>query len=255
MKAELVKANLAKTEAVQPEAGLTESSKLESSKLESSKPQSSKSSSYITGHCAHGNCEGTANRSATGALYHACRGTYNFTFRLGGTVVCTHTCHKAFAAIRALIAELPGNEAIVDLPVPPVAKGNLFLPEPHAMPVSTLSVPLSPAQGASGVSAGIGSPKAKAFTPTPSGRAARGELEEQVRTVLVTAWQGGRSLIETVGIGPKAIAASISKDKPPSQGAIHAVLTRWANKNLVTLTDKPFRVMGFTVQGESQLVY
>lgn len=222
---------------------------------ETVKPSNAKISNYVTAHCSQGNCEGTANKSISGAVYQACKGVYKFNFREGGTVVCTHNCHKVFAEIRALIADMPGNKAIVDLPVPPVAKGNLFLPEPHTIPVSALSVPLNPSQAPMGTPAPPAGMASKVFTPTSSGRAARGELEEQVRVVLVAAWRGSRSLVETVGLSPKAIAVGISKDKPPSQGAVYAVLTRWSSKNWVILEDKPFRTKGFTGQGEQRLVY
>lgn len=223
---------------------------------------------YITGHCQTGACEGATKKSPSGLIFPQCKGTY--VFRLGATtkeIVCEHDCHQAFAMIRALMNEMPTPDGISPISLPPTVQET---PTPSRVPIPTEtagSVALSPFAGhTSPVTPAAGQeppshlrPKlldfSRRFPETPSGRAARGQLEENVRLQLVKAHKAGPELLATIGLQPKAVAASINPEKPPSQGAVYAVFKRWETQGWVELADKPFRLVKVTESGHRNLIF
>lgn len=89
---------------------------------------------------------------------------------------------------------------------------------------------------------------AKAFQPTATGRAARGELESWVRTFC------DEYLVEKYGdfCTPKFVAEHVGKAQginPPSQGAVDAVFARWASIGFAVILKKPTRFVGYTPDG------
>jgi hypothetical protein len=93
------------------------------------------------------------------------------------------------------------------------------------------------------------------FAVTPTGRAARGQLEEQVRHVVCTQVKAaGKEMIAILGLTPATIGIMIDREDPPSSGAIHAVLKRWEGQAMVDLGESPFRFIGFTQRGERDLL-
>lgn len=90
---------------------------------------------------------------------------------------------------------------------------------------------------------------AVAYAPTPSGRAARGELEQWVREVT-----DSYSVDPGVDIAsPQWIAECIAKvhglGRPPSSGAVDAVLKRWVRIGFAEIEFKPTRFTRYTEAG------
>jgi hypothetical protein len=88
----------------------------------------------------------------------------------------------------------------------------------------------------------------RTFAPTPTGRAARGELETWVNTVC------GIWLVEKYKwpCTPLYISETIAKDegiKPPSTGAIAAVFTKWSDLGFADIQRKPLRFVSYTEAG------
>jgi hypothetical protein len=86
------------------------------------------------------------------------------------------------------------------------------------------------------------------FGPTPTGRAARGELEAWVKEQC-DIWL----VDEPVDLcTPSFIAAEIGRTKgvsPPSVGAISAVFDRWVKLGFAVVGKKPTRFVGYTPEG------
>lgn len=208
---------------------------------------------YVTGLCMTGACEGSMKKSESGAIFPQCKGTYMF--YMGGTykeIVCQHDCHAAFAAIRALMVDMPVPDG-----VPAISLPSTSVPAPTDAPSSEslipFAVPMSPAL--TGIPSIANRIPVRMFTPTPSGRAARGQLEEQVRLQLAKAYGIGPDLLALTGLQPKLLAASINPEKPPSQGAVYAVFKRWEGQGWVELAEKPFRLVKVTEAGKRKLIY
>lgn len=86
------------------------------------------------------------------------------------------------------------------------------------------------------------------FAPTPTGRAARGELELWVKQ------QCDIWLIDKPGdlCTPSYLAAEIARDQgiaPPSVGAISSVFERWVKLGFAVVAKKPTRFVGYTDEG------
>jgi hypothetical protein len=97
-------------------------------------------------------------------------------------------------------------------------------------------------------------PSGARFASTPTGRAARGQLEEQVRHFICTQIHAaGEDMIKLLGLQPMTISKGISREDPPSTGAVYSVLKRWESANLVDLDENPFRFVGFTERGKREL--
>jgi hypothetical protein len=90
---------------------------------------------------------------------------------------------------------------------------------------------------------------ARSFAPTATGRAARGELESWVRAV-TDEW-----LVENYDFPctPAWIGEQIAQKqgivKPPSSGAIDAVLNRWVEIGFAVKEKKPTRFLRYTEEG------
>jgi hypothetical protein len=92
------------------------------------------------------------------------------------------------------------------------------------------------------------------FAETPTGRAARGQLEEQVRYAVCTQVKAaGDEVIAMLGLTPRLIGDIIDKADPPSSGAIYAVLKRWDGANLIDMAESPVRFVRFTDRGKREL--
>jgi hypothetical protein len=92
------------------------------------------------------------------------------------------------------------------------------------------------------------------FAETPTGRAARGQLEEQVRYAVCTQVKAaGHEMIAILGLTPKLIGDIINREDPPSSGAIYAVLKRWDSANLIDMAESPVRFVRFTDRGKRDL--
>lgn len=90
--------------------------------------------------------------------------------------------------------------------------------------------------------------KKREFAPTETGRAARGQLEQQVKEVC-DAWVESGSGDPCT---PQFISTSIAekyKIKPPSTGAIGAVFKRWTDLGFALVGSKPIRFAAYTPDG------
>lgn len=88
----------------------------------------------------------------------------------------------------------------------------------------------------------------KSFNVTPTGRAARGQLESWVRAYC------DEFLVEAYPhpCTPKHVAEAIGKEQgiaPPSQGAVNAVFERWASIGFAVVEKKPTRFTRYTEDG------
>jgi hypothetical protein len=80
-------------------------------------------------------------------------------------------------------------------------------------------------------------------SPVGEGRRKRGELEDNVETVC-RMWL--MKLLPWEDLTTDAIALMIDANDRPSQGAIYAVLKRWAEHNWATIAMGPFRFVSFS---------
>lgn len=191
-----------------------------------------RTSTYVTQHCVAGNCEGTKNKSKTGASFHACRGKYSY--RGGSLVVeCSHKCHEDMRKLREL-AGLPEPDYTQSFAVPSSSLAGLA----HTV--------REPAEGTddgdtgTDVRAALGRTSKPTFDqPTESGRLQRGQLEQRVYNICK--------------MGPnqnvKTICTFIGMQFPgeePSAGAVTAVLRRWEASGLATIAENPLRCVEFS---------
>lgn len=189
-------------------------------------------SQYVTGHCSVGNCYKTNNLSNDGKrMLPSCQWKYEYRDKL---IVCTHSCHTEYAEMIELIRGMQSDDG-TPLPLPDrLREAANYVARIDDRP-GRLAAPIVP------IPAGP-----REFTPTPSGRAAKGELEENVRKAII-------SVLGFPEITPNTLAFLIDPEDPPSVGAIHAVFRRWESKGLCTVHDKPFRFGEFTELGNQIL--
>ena len=192
-----------------------------------------------TGYCMIGSCEGTKPKSYLGHPMPTC--TFWRT--------CPCKCHKVYDR---MFAESGMDRQAVDNSGYTVDRGG-FLPieivvreTPSVLssaPVATDGpVYESPAPGL------VPAVLARSFAPTPTGRAARGELEYDVKRAVDT------FIIEQEDgyCTPVWIATEIGKFKgyaPPSTGAVTAVLERWVAYGFAEIAKKPTRFVRYTDEG------
>ncbi len=219
-----------------------------------SKVKQAVESVYVTGFCGVGSHEGKEHKSSTGAILRSCPvgGRIEMTDGSGhrsyGDVLCTCSCHS----MSRQMEELTG------------VKFPAFSPRKSSPALSRLGLLSTP--GAT--TAGHGAPgsvdvdrptvvtaSGARFVVTPTGRSARGQLEEQVRHVIsVQVKAAGEDMIAMIGLTTNTIAVLIDKDNQPSTGAIYSILKRWDGAAMVELADKPFRFLRFTDRGKRELL-
>lgn len=210
---------------------------------------------YVTGFCSVGAHEGVTLLSQGGALIRSCAGEYMIGGRYGTnrTVTCTCSCHDSFNEIRKLMKDMQdagvGNDTIS------AVLGIQETPTPTGGPTGAASSPTASTGGGTGDRAGLlpfdrgAHGGLKSFKPTPTGRAARGQLEEDVRKVVAAQ----HKLFDDM-LTPGVIAKFINAEDPPSQGAVHAVLSRWEQRSWVTLKTKPVRLGVITEAGKRNII-
>lgn len=193
-----------------------------------------------SGFCGIGSCEGTKPKSASGTPMRTC----DF------IETCSCDCHKLITKMFE-IAEQPRQ--VMDNPEYKPFKSPYWMPslEDIARERAALSNGddtdahhdiKRPASDA------IPPLVTHSFTPTPSGRAARGELETWVNDAC------GEWLVEKYSwdCTPLFISEKIAKREgiqAPSTGAITACLTRWKELGYAQIGKKPIRFINFTPEG------
>lgn len=204
-------------------------------------------STYITGFCSVGACEGTAKKSPSGQFLRTCRGTYSVpvshAYGKQIEVVCTHACHAPFNEIREMMAAM----GKIDTPAAPVAAKET--PTPTGGPIPAQRPAPATTQAATGLLP-FQRATVEGMVRTETGRAAKGQLEEQVRLALVKS----AIFVDAGMVTPGYLSRVIDKEKPPSQGAIGAVMDRWEKKGLIQIGRKPLRISKVTSLGERILL-
>lgn len=195
-----------------------------------------KVSTYISQHCQMGNCEGTQNKSKTGAKFHSCHGEYRYR---GGQLVikCSHKCHEDMRKLRQL-AGIPEPDYEQSFAVPSSKLAGLS----HSVrePVS--------GDGDGATSIDVRASLARHSEPpiegtTESGRLQRGVLEQRVYELCKAG----------TNINVKTLCTFIGMrhGDEPSAGAVTAVLRRWQSSGLAKIDDNPVRFVEFSDQVKS----
>lgn len=194
-----------------------------------------KKSTYVTQHCLNGNCEGTKNKSQTGARFPSCRGKYSYR---GGQlkVECSHKCHDDMRKLRE-IAGIPEPDYEQSFAVPSSTLAGLA--HTKREPGEATDDTDADADTGTNLRDALGRHAPKFNKPTESGRLQRGQLEQRVYDICK--------------MGPnqevKTICTFIGLRYPgeePSAGAVTAVLRRWQATNLATIAESPLRCVEFS---------
>lgn len=210
------------------------------------------SNPYTSGFCGIGSHENTKALSPSGKALRTCPVGGRFDIisygdRLLGQTLCDCACHAMSRQMEQMSGvKFPAYNSIK-------ASG----------PLSSLGLLSGAGAGTDGAKAAgsvdSGRPtvvvaSGARFAETPTGRAARGQLEEQVRYAICTQVKAaGHEMIAMLGLTTKLIADIIDKDNPPSTGAIYAVLKRWDGAALIAMAESPVRFISFTDRGKREL--
>jgi hypothetical protein len=194
---------------------------------------------YKTGQCSRGWCEGSNPKDWKGSPASTCKLWAN----------CPCSCHLTYDQLFAaggLAREVVNNseyrvdKTIFSMPTPEERAAM------HAL--SDTKRPDAPVLVESPLPDAVPATIRRTFTPTATGRAARGELESWVKD------QCDIWLIEKDGslCTPQLLADEIGRAqgiKPPSVGAISAVFDRWVKLDFAVIEKKPTRFIQYTEQG------
>lgn len=213
---------------------------------------------YVTPFCQAGSHENSRLLSKGGALLKSCSGTYNFRFV---TITCNCWCHEMFASIcdeGGLLSSDPTNNT-PDAAAPPVAPASADADT--VTPDDAPPLVMIPAQRRGDFWSEVMTnddlePQVKRLVgklilntevevepKTDSVRRARGSLEINAE-VICRLWLAGK--LPYKALTPQDIALLISAESPPSEGAIHAVLTRWNEQGFAEIERNPVRFVRFT---------
>lgn len=218
-------------------------------------------STYVTGFCASGQHEKTTLKSPKGLILRACEGKYLIhvgpsLFGAVREIICTCECHRAFREIAEMLGLMDGMHnfggsidpgTVKEIATPSVPSPVAVLPAPRLSDPLDVVTP-APLPSIPEVVAGLLPFQKTGFKPTPTGRAARGELEDKIRQVVQQYHEMAADMLT-----PEMIGKFINKENPPSNGAIHACLTRWEARGWVTINKKPFRLGVVTEGGKRNL--
>lgn len=194
---------------------------------------------YPTGFCQNKNCEGTARKSRSGKPMKTC----------DWWKLCPCQCHISFDQMYAM-AEM--ERAVVDNSGYSPDRGGFVMPtlEERAkmMALSAPRSPVAPVLEESPAPDLVPASIVRTYAPTPSGRAAPGELEAWVKRH-ADIW-----LVEDEGFPctPKYLSEEIAKAegiKAPSVGAITAIFNRWVSIGFAEIGAKPARFIKYTEYG------
>jgi hypothetical protein len=201
-------------------------------------------STYVSGFCGIGSHEGAKNLSPSGQRLKSCPQGGRFDGGRLGVMVCTCQCHdvtrqmEGMTGIQVPALEINRTTPSLDRLLREAERSSGGAKGPGIGVIDGPSVTV-----ASGVR----------FAVTPTGRAARGQLEEQVRYAICVQVKAGGEMIELLGLSPSTLAVMIDRENPPSTGAIYSVLKRWESNGMVDLAESPFRFIRFTERGKREL--
>lgn len=202
-----------------------------------------KSPPIKSGFCSLGNCEGTKPKSPSGKAMKTCE------FWL----TCSCSCHKLVTQMFE-IAEQP--RIMVSNPEYKPAHSPFWMPslgDIVADRTARSNAEGTPAPPTLERPGGDATPPvlAHVYAATPTGRAARGELETQVNQIC-TEW-----VVEKYSwyCTPTFLSEKIGKQygiSPPSTGAITACLERWVALGFAKMEKKPTRFTGYTDEAKKK---
>ena len=189
-----------------------------------------------TGFCSNGWCEGTKATDWRGNPVPTCEFIYT----------CPCECHDMMGRM----FEITESERIVvqsSAYQPP--ERTYWMPSDDPLPPSSRDNPTdAPVVVESPVPDRVPATIRHTYTPTPTGRAARGELELWVKEEC-DVW-----LVDEPGVPctPAYLADQIGRSQginPPSVGAIDAVFKRWEKLGFAVIDRKPTRFTRYTEDG------
>lgn len=189
-----------------------------------------------TGFCSNGWCEGTKAKDWRGNPVPTCR------------MVCNCPC-KCHDELDKLFAMTQSERVVVESSGYAPPRRTYWMPSDDPLPaLSNNHATTPPVILESPDSSRVPATIRPSFNVTPTGRAARGELELWVKEEC-DAW-----LIDEPGVvcTPAYLATEIGRSKgitPPSVGAISAVFERWVSLGFAVVEKKPTRFVKYTDQG------
>lgn len=192
---------------------------------------------FKTGFCSNGNCEGTAKKSPSGAAMPTCKWWKR----------CPCICHTVYDRMYAE-SEMP--RVLVDNSGydPPKHQFKMPTVEERIM-LSNASRMNTPIVVESPVVDAVPPTLRRGFAPTPTGKAARGELESWVKDEC-DAWLIDKEIYPcTPPYLAEAIAKTQGLGKQPSVGAISSVFDRWIGIGFAVIGKKPTRFLSYTDEG------
>lgn len=196
---------------------------------------------YPTGHCQIGSHEGVRNLSYSGIPMKPC----DF------IVTCPCDCHDALDKLFAL-TDRP--RVFVDSSGYVAPPREFWLPSDDPEWLSSLPAPGDvPRNDEDAAVAPVRGPMVPSYIPTPTGRAARGQLESWVHAAFqVWLIEQGFMIGSTEMCTPTWIATQIKKTEAiePSVGAIDAVFKRWHDLGFAVMEKKPTRLVSITSEGK-----
>lgn len=198
-------------------------------------------SKFKTGLCDAGFCEGSRKiNSRTEKPVKTC----------DKWKTCPCECHKMYDT---MFREAGMPRQVVDNSGYSPDHARYWMPTPEEralLNASSISAPTgTPVRVESPAPGRVPPSIARPYSPTATGRAARGELEAWVRRVCDTWLLDEEQIICT----PNYVSIEIQKleglGKPPSVGAISAVWERWVSLGFAKIEKKPTRFIGYTDAG------
>lgn len=187
---------------------------------------------YITGFCGVGLHEGTSPKSHSGTPMKVCV----------AWMQCACKCHGELTKMHELVGtdRVPHQNQHYSPPhnpyvMPTLEERAAFHSIGEEKPAPVQRNPLEA--------------EAKRFNSTPTGKRARGQLEDEVLAVCSSFVRGE---LPYEDLTPKEIAREIDKFDPPSVGAIGAVFDRWVALGFARCDKKPVRFLSFTIEGMTQ---
>lgn len=194
---------------------------------------------YKTNFCKDGHCEGSNPRNY--------KGDPVFTCRLWATCPCQcHVMYDQMYAASGLAREVVNNSDYK------VDKTLFWMPSPEEriamIASSSPATPDAPTIVESPLPEAVPVTVRRSYTPTATGRAARGELEAWVKDQC-DIWIVEK---EQFNCTPVYLSMEIGRThgiKEPSVGAISAVFDRWTKIGFAEIGKKPTRFIAYTEQG------
>lgn len=187
-----------------------------------------------SGFCCIGLCEGTRPIDRKGKPMKVC---VAFDW-------CPCSCHRSISKMYELTGSVRVGQQNPDYEPAPNPDLSFIYEMQAGASIVGGGITRTPVEQPSPVATGLRE-STRTFAPTATGGRARGQLEVEVQQVCNRYMVGELEGLLTT----KFIGHLINPDDPPSQGAIGAVLERWAKIGYATVGTKPLRFSGYTVEG------